>query len=663
PRFFVPGDKTTIEAVVNNNTDKDINADVKLDTPQGLAIVGVAVQTVSVKAHDKTKVTWSTVTKGDDMAVLKFSVNGGPSTGSGQALQDAVEVTLPVRRPIAAETVATAGEVTTQIAEKIQMPKNADNTAGELQVETSPSLAAASRSSLKVLESVEYESSEQTVSRFFPNVAMANALKKLGLDRPDLQKGLEANVSREVQRLYALQNNDGGWGWWRADESRPMLTAYALLGLNLAKQTGFAVDANAMNRAEQYLVKYLEKPVDAKVGYAYNERAFVIYTLTEMGRNYTSRAVVLYDQRANLGNYGKAYLLMAMQALKLPQAQTLQTELTSAATPSATGAHWDEAKQDYWTMNTNTRSTAVAIMALTRASTGSAQAPQNATLASAVRWLMAARASAGSAQTGSWATTQETAWAVLALTEYMQTTGELSGQFTYRVALNGKPLGSEVKVDKSNIDQTQIVSVPMKELALNAANDLLIARGAGDGKLYYSANLRYYLAGDNIPALNKGILIGRQYYAVDQATLKPSDTAIASAKVGDYVQVKLVIVAPSDLHYLVVEDPLPAGFEAVDTTLKTTSVAAQRGQLNEQRDNAPSDPWSRPYWTYWANSDVRDDKVAVFATYLGRGTYEYTYLMRASAAGEFRTLPARAWEMYFPDVMGRSEGAVFQVVP
>jgi uncharacterized protein YfaS (alpha-2-macroglobulin family) len=32
-------------------------------------------------------------------------------------------------------------------------------------------------------------------------------------------------------------------------------------------------------------------------------------------------------------------------------------------------------------------------------------------------------------------------------------------------------------------------------------------------------------------------------------------------------------------------------------------------------------------------------------------------------SGTFRTLPARAWEMYFPEVMGRSEGARFQVLP
>ena len=75
----------------------------------------------------------------------------------------------------------------------------------------------------------------------------------------------------------------------------------------------------------------------------------------------------------------------------------------------------------------------------------------------------------------------------------------------------------------------------------------------------------------------------------------------------------------------------------------------------------PYDRFFQPYWTYWAHSEVRDDRVAVFATYLGRGTYEYNYLMRASVSGEFRALPAQAWEMYFPEVFGRSTGALFTV--
>ncbi len=642
PRFFVVGDKARLEAVVNNNGDKDVNASVQI-TAQGLTVAGNATQTLSVRAKDKAKVSWDTTVGAVDQVTLKFSATGG-------GLQDAIEQTFPVNRPTSPEVVATAGQVETTAKEQIQLPTTLDKSAGELRIDLAPSLAAASRDSLKYLDSFDYECSEQTVSKFFPNVATYLALKKLGIDRPDLKANLESNVSREVQRLYALQKQDGGWGWWANDDSRPTLTAYALLALYNAKQAGFAVDADVMNRAEQYLTRYFERPLDAKQPYTYNERAFVIYVLTEMGRNYTSRSVTLFDQRANLGLYGKAFLMMAMQKLKLQQAQTLQGELTAAAIQSATGTHWEETTNDYYTMNTNTRTTALVIMALARTGAGANTSPL---LPNAVRWLMVAR------RQGHWETTQETAWSVLGLTEYMQSTGELQGNYSYQVQFNGKSIGNG-QVNKSNVDQAQELKVAIKDMLTTAANELVITRGAGDGRLYYSAYLNYYLPVENLPALNKGIIVARQYEAVNPQTLKPTGTIINSAKVGDYVQVTLTIIAPNDLHYLVLEDPLPAGFEAVDTTLKTSSAAAQGPQLEKQAP-AGYERWFHPYWYYWANSEVRDDRVAAFATYLGRGTYEYTYMMRASVTGEFRALPAQAWEMYFPDVFGRSTGTTVTV--
>ncbi len=84
-------------------------------------------------------------------------------------------------------------------------------------------------------------------------------------------------------------------------------------------------------------------------------------------------------------------------------------------------------------------------------------------------------------------------------------------------------------------------------------------------------------------------------------------------------------------------------------------------EQQQQQQQSPFYRFFQPYWSYWAHSEIRDDRVALFSTFLPRGTYEYTYLMRASVAGQFRTLPARAWETYFPDVFGRSAGTTFAV--
>jgi uncharacterized protein YfaS (alpha-2-macroglobulin family) len=124
--------------------------------------------------------------------------------------------------------------------------------------------------------------------------------------------------------------------------------------------------------------------------------------------------------------------------------------------------------------------------------------------------------------------------------------------------------------------------------------------------------------------------------------------------------VRVTLVAPRPLHYLLLEVPLPAGFEAVDTSLLTTSAAAAGPQLEEvTEDEAPW--WRRGWWSYWSASQLRDERVALFAERLGRGTYEYSFLMRASVAGQFNVVPARAEEMYNPEVFGRSAGGTFVV--
>ena len=58
---------------------------------------------------------------------------------------------------------------------------------------------------------------------------------------------------------------------------------------------------------------------------------------------------------------------------------------------------------------------------------------------------------------------------------------------------------------------------------------------------------------------------------------------------------------------------------------------------------------------------MRDERIDVYADTLPRGTYEYTYLLRAGLAGQFQAIPALIEQRYFPEVFGRSDGAAFRI--
>ena len=164
----------------------------------------------------------------------------------------------------------------------------------------------------------------------------------------------------------------------------------------------------------------------------------------------------------------------------------------------------------------------------------------------------------------------------------------------------------------------------------------------------------------------RGVSISGQDYACSDACflpLKPGDkpipcTPVTKAKVGDVLQVKLSIVAPTDLYYVMVEDPIPAGTEAVDTSLRTTSQIGEAPQLNAADKYSYYGGWG---WWWFTQTELRDEKVALFATYLPAGSYEYTYQVRAGMSGTFNVIPAHAEEMYFPEVMGRSDGSTFVI--
>ena len=635
PRFMVIGDQPVLGAVLHNNTDEDLSMVARLEG-EGVT-VSQGQQTVAVPAHGRATVRWPSEVGNTLDAVLAFSVDAG-------AYSDAVQLRLPVYHPSTPETVGTSGSVDDRTIELVRLPDEADPALGELAVTMEPSLAAGMREGLEYLRTYPYDCIEQAVSRFLPNVVTYRALRELGISRPLLDVNLSEQVGVGLQRIYALQNLDGGWGWWTNEPSSPDLTAYVLLGMAEARAADYAVDAGAMDRAAEYLYEWLNRSRSDTLQER-DRRATVLHALAVADRGDLGRTVALFDRREGMSLYAKAYLAMTLQLLdpeETTRLDTLASELMGQAIVTATGAHWEEVERSPWAMNTDTRTTAIVLKALVHLT------PDNAIVSNATRWLMLARTS------GRWETTQENVWSVLALTDYMASTGELIAEYDFDLWVNGiNEAGGSV--DSNSVGEPVAVRLPVGALQRGENNSVILERSEGPGQLYYSAFLHYYLPGDRIPALNRGIIVNREYTLEDDP-----ERPVSEAQVNDVVNVKLTMVAPNDLHYLVLEDPLPAGCEAIDTSLQTTSRYAEGPELGKVPEEEGREAW---WWGGWwaTHTELRDEKVALFASYLARGTYEYSYSVRCTTPGEYVVMPATAYEMYTADVFGRSAGSVFNV--
>jgi uncharacterized protein YfaS (alpha-2-macroglobulin family) len=343
---------------------------------------------------------------------------------------------LPIYKFSTPETTATAGNVTKEDPTRIEviaLPAKLDTTQGELTVKIDPSLAAASTDALKYLEHFPYECTEQTVSRFLPNVLTYRALKELNLVQPELEASLKEQVGVGLQRLYNQQHNDGV-GAVGADKSDTTASTYVVFGLVKAQQSGFAVDAAVIDRGVEFLKSRIKPATQINKTWEANQQVYLLYTLAEAGQSQTSSLVALYDsKRQVLGYYGKALLALGLkldQPTETSRVNTLLTDLVSGAKASATGMHWEESAPDWYSWNTDTRSTAIVLDAIAKLDSKNQLGPN------VVRWLMMARTA------GRWETTQETAWSLIALTDWMKATGELNPDYNWVVKVNDQAIGS-----------------------------------------------------------------------------------------------------------------------------------------------------------------------------------------------------------------------------
>jgi uncharacterized protein YfaS (alpha-2-macroglobulin family) len=205
----------------------------------------------------------------------------------------------------------------------------------------------------------------------------------------------------------------------------------------------------------------------------------------------------------------------------------------------------------------------------------------------------------------------------------------------------------------------------------------LTLEGAPDETAYYSLTVSEIPRAAPVRPDDQGIAVERWYERFE--TGKP----VTSVTEGELVRVRLRITVPDERRFVVLDDALPAGLEAVDLSLRTSSplagpgagaraIAADAGGSDDE-DNSGDDTgggqtwgygmWDAGWWSPFDHRELRDDRVVYFATLLWKGTYTASYIARATTAGTFVRPPAIAEEMYNPAVQGRSDGGTFRVVP
>lgn len=603
PRFLVQGDSCCLVAAVHNYTGKAQRVKVRLTAP-GLRVRDRLERTVSVAAAGSQRVDWAV--SAPKAGSFKITVKA-----EGEKVGDAIELILPVKahgeRITTADNKALAGSGAAKTI--INLRKDSISESTNLQIRLAPSLAAAILGSLDYLAGYPYGCTEQTVSRFLPDVILYRSLSRLGIAEPKLQAQLPDMVNRGFSRLYQMELPEGGWSWSEYGKPDVWMTAYVTYALIQARDAGFSVNQDVLNRAMHSLSQ--AAPSNKVRLYP---RAFAAYVLA-LGGYDSSKTMEQIIRRKNVNNEALAVLALGFQQMGMhDRADATLQRLLQHANVSG-DIHW--AGVSKWTGG-DLEATALALQALLRIR------PNDDRAYSIVRWLMGQRFD------NYWMSTRGTAFTLYAMSEFLDRTKELTPNYDAVVSVNGKQL-RKVHFDKSSIFDPQLtITAPGRDLR-KGRNELTIQK-TGPGNLYFSTNLTQYVARNPIPPLiGKGISIERSYYKpkpqyFSSPVRRLRGSAVNSCNVGDIILVRLTITASQSVSHMMVEDFIPAGCEIVD------------------RGNVFYSDWRN----WWVGSDIRDDRIAFYVDSLSSGKRIIEYNMRAGFTGKYTALPAQFFSMYDP---------------
>jgi uncharacterized protein YfaS (alpha-2-macroglobulin family) len=315
----------------------------------------------------------------------------------------------------------------------------------------------------------------------------------------------------------------------------------------------------------------------------------------------------------------------------------------------ASGAHWETPSENIFTTGSPIYTTSVVVYVLAQLDAA------NQIVFNAVRYLAAHRDARGL-----WSIGHENAWAMMALNEAMVGFGDLNADFAFHATLNGGPLASG-DVSGNQVLTPTNAQVPLEYLSHNQPNLLTIQREDGLGRLYYRAVLNVNRPVEDVQPIDAGMRIDRIY---TESGCKKNCPALSTLQLeaNKPITARLTLVLPNDSYYVMVEDFIPGGMEILNRSLKTSQQGIDSTQVEVQFDD--SDPFAEGWgWWLFHEPQIRDDRILFSADYLPAGTYVLTYTLIPLQAGEYRVLPAHAWESFFPEVQGTSAGMVFEIKP
>ena len=635
PRFFRQGDEVTVSAIVHNYLENTKTVHISMDLT-GLEAIGGAATQVEVPSRGETKADWR-------VRVLNVRSARLLAKALTNEESDAMELTLPVVPfgvKLADAKSGSIADLYGQSDTSVTFPAASEITSHTLDLNVTPSVAGTVLGALQYLTSYPYGCTEQTMSSFLPNIIVAKTLQDLHIEYKGDKEELARKIQAGMDRLYDFQHEDGGWGWWKDDESQVFMTAYVVSGLAQSSAAGYEVKPEVLTRGKDYLQNSLQRYERMRP----DLRAYVVYALWQSGIRETAMLDRAWQDRDRMSAQGLAWLGLTLAMEGDARARTAADQLEPMAKVDDAVAYWP-AQYDYlmeFEFDDGPETTALAVKLISQVHADSPLLPK------AVIWLVDHRGDGYY-----WFSTKQTAMVIFGLIDYLKVGHELDADFTADVLVNGKSVLTR-KFAKADALAGASASVHLDSDQLAAGENRIQIRKNGAGRVYWSARGEYYSAEKKLFQTNKlSLNITRDYYRLVPGTEKGSEgekivyslsPLSGPLQPGDVIAVRLT-VGGGEWRYLMIEDPISSGAEFIEND-----------GLYEIKD--------RPgWWGYWyTRREFHDNRATMFQTWFNQ-RQTYLYLQRVVNPGKFRVSPAMVQPMYQPSVFSTTDPLTVEVQP
>ncbi len=476
---------------------------------------------------------------------------------------------------------------------------------------------------IRALKAYPYGCLEQTASGLYPSLyADAATLKRLGLEG-EAASERQRKIELGIERLLGMQRYNGSFGLWGADgEEEYWLTAYVTDFLLRAREQGYAVPAEALKKASERLLRYLQERNLIEVSYSediehtrFAVQAYAGLVLARSQQAPLGALRSLFERRTDARS-GLPLVQLAIALEKMGDKPRADQALQAGLAASRLARDW---LADY---GSPLRDQALILALLEENDLAAGQREER--LFELSDQLAASQ----------WLSTQER-----------------NALFMAGRGLLGKPEAQWTAQLRSSAE-TRALSTAQPGLKLEGpllASPLTV-QNTGSETLYQQLTISGYPR--QAPAAGgENLSIRRQYLGMNGQALD-----LKAIKSGDLVLVHLALTAKQRVPDALVVDLLPAGLELENQNLAQSAASLENAssQVKQWRESMQN--------ANVLHQEYRDDRYVAALKLEPYGATHLLYLARAVTPGTYRVPPPQVESMYRPNWQAVGEAVGEMVV-